>query len=141
MTANYEEIVRNFYTRVFEGGDFDYMDENMAPDFKEHEEFPPGFPEGIEGVKALIKEFRTGFPDLKANIEDIFTSGDKVTVRATLTGTHTGAFMNIPASGKQINVSVIDILRFEGEKAAEHWGITDNMAMMTQIGVIPEPEQ
>ena len=141
MSIKYEEIVRSFYSKVLEGGDFDYMEESMAPGFKEHEEFPPGFPEGIEGVKAVITELRTGFPDLKVNVEDIFTSGDKVTVRANLQGTHSGSFMNVPATGKKIKVSVIDILRFEGDKAVEHWGITDNMALMSQIGAIPEPGQ
>ena len=47
-------------------------------------------------------------------------------------------FMGTPASGKKINVRGIDIIRFVDGKAAEHWGVTDTMTLMKQIGAIPK---
>lgn len=48
--------------------------------------------------------------------------------------------MGMPASGRSINVQLIDIIRFGGDGLArEHWGILDQMAMMQQLGAIPGP--
>jgi len=54
------------------------------------------------------------------------------------TGTQKGEFMGIPPAGKNFSIAVIDIVRFEGGKFVEHWGIMDNMAMMQQLGAFPE---
>jgi predicted ester cyclase len=61
--------------------------------------------------------------------------------RVVWTATHTGDFMGIPATGKQIKVSEMHINRFEGGKLAERWGAWDQLGMMQQLGVIPMPEQ
>jgi len=53
-------------------------------------------------------------------------------------GTHSGECMGVPATGKQVNVSAIDIFRFADGKLVEHWGVTDAMALMQQFGAIPE---
>ena len=77
------------------------------------------------------------FPDLTFSAEDMIAEGDKVAVRFTMRGTHKGEFMGVPATGKQFEVSGIDIVRFAGGKAVEHWGVTDTMAMMQQLGAVP----
>jgi steroid delta-isomerase-like uncharacterized protein len=92
---------------------------------------------GPEGIKRLVAMFRAAFPDLKISAEDMIADGDKVAVRSVMRGTHKGEFMGVPATGKRVEVSGIDIVRFEGGKAVEHWGITDNMSMMQQLGAMP----
>jgi len=65
-------------------------------------------------------------------------SGDKVVVRVRLTGTNQGAFMGMPATGKRVNVQLIDIMRFGDDGLAhEHWGVMDALAMMQQLGAVP----
>ena len=71
-------------------------------------------------------------------IDDLLAEGDKVVARITMTGTHHGDFMGVPASGRRISVPVIDIVRFDGDKMVEHWGLMDSMAMMQQLGAMPE---
>ena len=66
-------------------------------------------------------------------IEDILAEGDRVVVRAKMSGTHQGDFMGIPATGKRIDVPFADFVRFEGGKVVEHWGATDTGAMMEQL--------
>lgn len=71
--------------------------------------------------------------------QDILVSGDKVVARVSATGTHRGEFMGMPASGRSVEVRLIDIIRFGDGLAREHWGIFDQMKMMQQLGAVPAP--
>jgi predicted ester cyclase len=53
-----------------------------------------------------------------------------------LTGTHRGELGGIPASGKSVEFDCTDIIRVEDGKVAEHWGTTDNLSLMQQIGAV-----
>jgi predicted ester cyclase len=71
--------------------------------------------------------------------QDILVSGDKAVARARATGTHQGEFLGMPATGKSVDVQLIDIIRFGDDGLAhEHWGVFDALAMMQQLGAIPE---
>jgi predicted ester cyclase len=71
---------------------------------------------------------------------DILPSGDKVVARVRTTGTQQGEFVGVHATGKPIDVQVIDIVRFGDDGLGhEHWGVVDTMTMMKQIGAIPGP--
>ena len=118
--------------------DYDVIDEIIAPDVIEHEEFA-GFEPGREGVKQGFQVFHAAFPDLHVDIQDVLADGDKVIARMHWTGTHQGEFMGMPATGKQVAFNVIDIFRFDEGRMVEHWGVSDSLAMMTQLGAIPEP--
>ena len=129
--------MRRFYDFV-NGGDVDGFATLMSEDTVEHEE-TPGFPPTKEGVKQFFAAFIAAFPDLHMDVEDLIASGDKVVARVKVTGTHQGEFMGIPATGKSIDMQTIDIVRFGDDGLArEHWGVTDTMAMMQQLGVVPE---
>ena len=70
--------------------------------------------------------------------EDVISSGDKVVARVRLTGTNRGAFMGMPATGKGVDVQLIDMFRFGDDGLVlEHWGVLDALAMMQQLGVVP----
>ena len=78
------------------------------------------------------------FDGLRMDVEDLYADGDTAVARVTIRGTHNGEFMGVPASGKEIAVPAVDIVRYADGKGVEHWGVTDTMAMMEQIGAIPE---
>ena len=119
-------------------GDLDGFSQLLADDFVEHEELG-GLPPTKEGVKEFFGVFMAAFPDLRFAAEDILASGDKVVGRVKVTGTHEGEFMGVPATGKSIDVQVIDILRFGDDGLAhEHWGVFDALTMMQQIGAVPQ---
>ena len=68
----------------------------------------------------------------------MIVEGNKVVARVRLTGTHHGEFLGVPATGKRVDVQLIDITRFgEDGLAHEHWGVTDALGMMQQLGAIP----
>jgi predicted ester cyclase len=95
---------------------------------------------GPEGFKMVIGMFRAAFPDLHITLEDVLGEGDKVATRGYFTGTHQGEFNGIPATGKQVKVSYIDLWRIENGKAIENWVQMDMLGLMQQLGVIPAPE-
>jgi len=78
------------------------------------------------------------FPDFEASIENVIAEDDKVVVHMLWRGTQAGEFMGIPPSNKPMTISVIDIFRVADGKAVEHWGVTDMMGLMQQIGAGPE---
>lgn len=123
---------------LLSNGDVDGFGEGLADDFVEHEE-TPGIAPTKDGVLEFFRMERAGFPDLRIDPEDVLLSGDKVVMRGKLTGTHQGDLMGMPATGKSIDVPLIDIIRFGDDGLAhEHWGIVDTMTMMQQLGVSPD---
>lgn len=128
---------RRFMEEVFNKGNLTVIDELLAPNFVEHNPFP-GYPPGLEGFRQGIADLRKGFPDIHFTIDDMLAEGDKVVMRSTMTGTNKGAFMGTPATGKQVKVAGIDIVRITGGKAVEHWGITQDLEMMQQLGLVPK---
>ena len=104
----------------------------------EHEE-TPGLEPTKDGVMEFFRMYRAAFPNLLMEPQDVLVSGDKVTIRTRATGTQQGEFMGMPASGKDVDVQLIDIIRFDDNGlAAEHWGVVDMVAMLQQLGAIPE---
>ncbi len=132
--ANIEKCKR-FYAEVANKGNLDVVDEIMAANFVEHEAFP-GLSADRAGVKGFFAMMRKAFPDLNFTVDFYMADGDKVAAYLTMSGTHKGEFMGMAGTGKKINVRVIDIVRFENGKAVEHWGVSDAMAMMEQLGAV-----
>ena len=111
-----------------------FIEQYVAQDFVEHEALP-GMDETRETPRQMFKMMRAAFPDFRMHVEDLIQEGDKVVARITVTGTHKGEFMGVPASGNEIDVSLIDIIRFRDDKMFEHWGVMDMAALMEQMGV------
>ena len=128
--------MNRIYNEVINQDKLEVFDELVSPDMVEHEELP-GFESNREGVKQYFQMMHNAFPDLHFQVDDIFAAGDKVVARITIMGTQQGEFMEIQPTGKKIAVKGIDIVRFENGKLVEHWGVTDAMTMMKQLGAIP----
>ena len=133
------ELIQRFYDEMLGQGNLDKLDELVTDDVVEHEQGLPGQPEGKEGVIFFVNTLRSAFSDIKATIDPSLESGDLAAAHVTITGKHTGDWMGVPASEKSFEIEGIDIVRIEDGKCAEHWGVTDNMALMVQIGALPEP--
>ena len=136
MSEENKALFRRFVDEILNGKNTDVIEELMAPDMVDHD-LMPGVAPGLEGMKNLMNMFLGAFPDLHATIDLLIAEGDLVAGRMTNTGTHTGDFMEIPATGKQVKFTEIHIVRIANGKAVEHWGNSDDMGMMQQLGVIP----
>ena len=128
--------VRRLYDLI-NVGDIDGFARQFADDFAEREELP-GFPATKAGVIQYFRMLTAAFPDLRMVPEDVIASGDKAVARVRVTGTHKGPFAGMSATGKRVEIQVIDIIRFGDDGLArEHWGIVDQLALMQQLGAIP----
>jgi len=136
--ADLKATARRFNDEIMNQGKLEVIDEIIADDLVEHAA-PPGWPPGKEGVRAWVTMARGAFPDLKVETLGVVAEGDEVWMHSVMTGTHTGGeFMGIPATGKSVSVAMIDRVKVSEDKAVEHWAVSDDLGMMTQLGVVPE---
>ena len=130
-----EEVLRGIYGAI-NSGDLGQLETYVADDYIEHAD---GF-QGVEPFRRQIAAFRAGFPDLQITVDDLLVDGDRFASRTTVTGTHTGDLMGMPATGQRISVEAVDIGRIENGMAKERWGGLNMYSMLTQLGVIPAPQ-
>lgn len=135
-TEESKALVRREYEQGVNKKDFDVRDGTLASNYIGHF---PGVPpiQGIEAFKQFTSAFFTAFPDLQTTIEDLIAEGDKVAVRQTWRGTHTGNFLGIPPTGKQVVFTSTEFYRVAGGKLAEEWVELDMLGLLQQFGAIP----
>jgi steroid delta-isomerase-like uncharacterized protein len=132
-------VVR-FNDEVFNGRNYDLLDELMTDDIVVHETSSPDEIKGREAFKAYLRTFHEAFSDLKATIEDQIVEDDKVVTRYSYEGTHDGEFMGMPATNRTAKISGIVVNRMEGDKVAETWASADFLGLMQQLELIPRQE-
>ena len=133
-TDENKQLARDYFT-AFLAADERWWRNHIASDFRRHD---PGLPfevVGPEGVKRLADLLLPGIPDLELPIEDMVAEGEKVLVRLRVRGTHGGDLMGIAATGRKIDIGVLDRFQFRGGRLIEHWASLDNLGLLRQIGV------
>jgi steroid delta-isomerase-like uncharacterized protein len=131
-TAGIKERQRLFVEVLQDRGELDRVEEFVREDVVDHS-LPPGLPTGPDGVRAVLGAIRQGFPDHDARIVHQIAEGDLVATYKTFTGTHTGDFFGTPATGKRATIRVMDVVRYDEGRIAEHWGIVDLAGLMAQL--------
>ena len=136
MPAANKEIIRAFIEEVLNEGRFERMSDLVKEDFIELDPLP-GQQQGREGLKAVLLQFRSAFPDIHWSVSEQIAEGDKVVTRFAWTGTHRDTFLGIPATGKPVEVKGVVIDRLEAGKMADSRILMDTLGMMQQLGVVP----
>jgi steroid delta-isomerase-like uncharacterized protein len=139
MTLSPDEIrglTDEFYSAM-NGKDLEVVLGLMDDSVIDHQ-LPPEMPNGKEGAAAFFNMMFGSAPDMHFEILDALVSDNKIAIRSRVTGTQSGPFMEMPATGKPFDVEGIDIVSLnEAGKVTEHWGIFDLMKMMQQTGLVP----
>ena len=138
-----KEKARRLMEEAFGQGKVELVDEVLHPDFVCYDpNSEAGEVRGADTIKGEIEYFRNAVPDLTYTVEDQIAEGEKVVTRYRATGTHHGEFFGVPGTGNRIEMSGIQIDRFEeGGKMVEEWPEYDLLGAMRQMGAIPEPQQ
>lgn len=134
-----EELIRRFVEEVMNGLDAEAATEIVAADYVTYH---PAFPDGVrgpDGVMQLLGMFRSAFPDLSYRIDDLFATADRAALRWTAEATHQGPFMHVPATGRPIQVSGIDVFQIRDGQIVASWVSSDLLGLLHQIGGLPEP--
>ena len=136
MTEANKRIVRRLIEEIYNDANMAAFDELVSAEIVDHDPPPAGNGEDST-FKEAFERFRAAFPDMRYDIEEMVAEGDRVAVRGTFTGSQQGDFMGIPASGSEVTVAFIDMVRLAEGKAVERWGLIDRLGMMHQLNVGP----
>jgi predicted ester cyclase len=135
-----KEKARRFLEEGFGQGDLEVLDEVHEPDFvccDPNSEV--GEVRGADTMKQEILYFRNAVPDLTYTVEDQVAEGEKVVRRYTATGTHQGEFFGVAPTDKPIEMSGIQIDRFDEKgKMMEEWPEYDLPGAMKPMGAVAE---
>ena len=93
---------------------------------------------GKEGVKANFSAEFAAIPDLKVERKTLFVAGDWAAAESVMTGTHTGDFPMLPATGKSVSVRAASIIEMQGDKIKRNINYFNMASLMQQLGVMPE---
>ena len=129
-----KQLCRDYF-KAFLAADENWWTRHIAPAFVRHD---PGLPfqvVGPAGVKALAEALLPGIPDMTLPIEDVIAEGEKVLVRLRVKGTHGGPLMGMAATGRKIDIAVLDLFQIRDGRLIEHWALLDNLGMLKQLGV------
>ena len=142
MADDYAALADRFHMDLFKKGDLSVADQILTPDFVNHGAgIPPELAQGPEGAKRFAQAIRTGFGnEVNISHDDVIVHGDRVVIRWSTWGTHKGDLLGVPATGKPIKITGIDIFRVQDGKLAELWQNWDQLQMLLQIGAVPEPQ-
>lgn len=128
-----ETAVRRYY-QALETGDTKLVDQSLAPDWEAipalHE-----VPGGAEGHKATIAHQHDALSGLSVTIEELIVSGDRVAVRSVLRGTHTGVYIGVPGTGRQLELRMADFHRVADGRIAQTWHLRDVFGLAGQLGL------
>ena len=135
MVAGNKAVVLRFVEEVVNRGDARLLADLVAARHVRHA--PDGDLYGPEGVRIDVAEWRSGFPDLRLEVEDQVAEGDRVASRFVLRGTHRGPFLGVAPTGRPVAVAGVSIDRLAGGRLAESWISLDALGLLRQIGALP----
>ncbi len=127
-------VVRRFVEGVLGRGDFALLNALAAPDCADHAAAPDP-----AALAQFLVPWRAAFPDLHFEIEELVAAGDCVAARWTLRGTHRGAFLGIPPTGRPVTVAGTERYRLADGQIVERWVTVDTDGLLRQLGA-PAPD-
>ena len=136
-TKENKNTVLRFWQEVFNRRKLELIDSLFADDYVYHGAAGQDV-RGREGLKQFLSVYFNAFPDLHAEVEDVFGEGDKILSRAMCQGTHKGSLMGMPPTGKQVAIRVICADRLAGGRVTESFELPDLFGMMQQLGAMPQ---
>ncbi|MET9432880.1 ester cyclase [Streptomyces sp. NPDC006551] len=132
----YKATARRFFELASTGGELPPLDEIFDEDFHDHDPANAQDVIGMDAVRRELDEWRGGFR-FQFTVDDQIAEGDRVCTRWTWNATHTGDFMGIEATGKEVSMSGTVIHRFrEDGKIVEGWWQYDLLGLMGQLGAV-----
>lgn len=124
-----KQVVIKFNKEFFESGNTEITKELLSESFTNHTA-PPNAPKDASVMIAFITGFHKGFSNISVRIDEVLAEADKVSLRKTITATHTAEFMGKTATGKNVEMNVIEIDILKDGKITDHWSKNDFMQVV-----------
>jgi len=140
--AENAELIRRYFDVVWNNGDLAAIDDFFGDEFSN---FGRRGADARGLIRAIVAAWRTGFPDLRFEIEDEVVCGDAVVHRTTCTGTHRGKFEHpavgiLEPTGRSFTTDHMHIHRVRDGRIVQHWGTRNDLAMLQQLGAVVSPQ-
>lgn len=132
LTDTNKQLVRRLYDDYLNPDHLDRLDEIVGPDY-----VGANGARGPDAFAETMKVLRAGFPDIVYTLDDLVGEGDRVAVRWTWRGTHTGAFRSFAATGKSVASSGFAIFVVTAGKITRATVETDRLGFLISVGAIP----
>ena len=131
-------IVRRIFDELINQENKAVIDQVFDADVMIHDPFT-GTAHGVDSYRQLLGMFDTAFPGHRVTVAEMVAEGDYVSVLHTHRATHTGLFMGLPGTGKQIVVEGIELFRLRNGRIVEFWRKDEDVSLLIQLGILPAP--
>jgi predicted ester cyclase len=139
LSEQNKQLVRRFFEQI-DTGEPAILDEFIAQGYDDHNPPPfPNLPPGIDGARRAFDLALAGFAEFRHEILDQVAEGDKVVTRIRGSGKHTGDFLGIPATNREVTMEGIAVHRIANGRIVEHWSTIDALGLLVQLGVVQPP--
>lgn len=138
-TTDNKRTITDLIDRLFSQGDTSAVDEHIADGFVFND--PPfGVTPDKDGLLAAARLVREACPDWRSEVLHLVAEGDLVAEHFLATGTHTGTdLMGVPPTGKPLALAGFQLFRLRDGRVVERWGRVDELGVLGQLGLLPEP--
>ncbi|MFI5201440.1 MAG: ester cyclase [Candidatus Kapaibacterium sp.] len=130
---------RAFYENVMNKHDTAAADKYCAANFVDHNPAPGHSGQGLDDLKKELGAWFAEMPDVHFDIDQMSADSNLVWLRYTVSGTMKGDMGPMKATNKSMKIGGIDEIKIQNGKASDRWGYEDDMAMMSQLGLMPPP--
>ena len=96
-------------------------------------------PMSKDEVRGFYEAMFRAFDGPQLEFHEVLWDGAACATRFTMTGRHVGEFMGVPATGAEIVLPGITMLRFEGSRVVERFSQADMLGLLVQLGAVPAP--
>lgn len=132
-----EAVAHRWHLEAIQEGQTALVDAIMTPDVVIHANSMEV--RGAEGAKGLAAALKAAFPDVQITHHEALVGGERVAIRWSAEATHGGDYFGTPASGKRVRFEGLDLFHLRGDKIAACWIEYDNLSVLQQMGVLPQP--
>jgi predicted ester cyclase len=132
-----KDLTRRTWEEMLPAADLDALEQVIDPDCVNHDT-PPGLAQGFAGVRQTVTMLHAAFSEQRYEVHHVIGEGDTVVIHATMHGRHTGEFLGIPPTGREVALRSVHTVRYRDGREVETWALQDRMGLMQQLGVIPD---
>ena len=136
-----KQLIRRFVEELWNERRLEVADAIFAKDCVTHQ-LQSGVPSdavprGPQAIKEHVTGWIASFPDLHFTVEQMLSEDDRVVMQLLMEGTHRGAWLGIPASGKKMQIRMFTVHRVVQGKIVEDWVLVESLGFFQQLGVVP----
>ena len=140
MATEREVLMRRWFEDIWNRGNVDAADELLAPNAVLHETATGADQrQSLADFKAMVRVFRDAIPDIRFDVEQILECDEHVVARVSAKGTHSGAGLGLPATGRPFRIAGIVIARIVKGRTVEGWSSFDILSLYEQLGAVKRP--